>query len=100
MILNIINQLFGYSPNIHDIIIAIVSLMFGIILLPQLKDVIKGNISLNLYTASLTTVGVGILTVNFFIMGFWISFIADFFSTIVWFFLFVLSYRNKKKLKV
>ena len=96
MMLSIINQLFGYSPNIHDIIIAMVSLLFGIILLPQLKDVLKGNISLNLYTASLTTFGVGILTINFFIMGFWISFIADFFSTIVWFLLFFFSYKNKK----
>ena len=97
MVTDFINQLFGYSPNIHDIIIAIVSLLFGIILIPQLKDVIKGKISLNLYTASLTAVGVGILTVNFFIMGFWISFIADFFSTIIWSLLFILSYRNKKK---
>lgn len=96
MITDAIAQLFGHSPNIHDMIIAVVSFLFGFILLPQLRDVYRGKTSLNLYTTSLTTIGLIILTVNFFAMGFWISFIADFFSTIVWFLLFVFSVRNKK----
>jgi hypothetical protein len=99
MIYDIIIQLFGHEPNIHDIVIAIVSSMFGFILIPQLRDVIKGKTSLNLFTASLTTIGIGILTITFFSMQFWISFVADFFSTVVWFLLFVFSYRNMKKYK-
>jgi hypothetical protein len=83
----------------QDIVIAAVSLMFGIILLPQLKDVWHGKTILNLYTASLTTIGLFILVITFFTMGFWISFIADFFSGIIWFLLFILSVRNIKKEK-
>ena len=100
MVSDIISQIFGYNPNIHDIIIAIVSLMFGFILLPQLRDVIKGKVSLNLFTASLTTIGLVILTVNFFAMAFWISFSADLFSSIIWFLLFIFSYKNIKKKKL
>lgn len=99
MIQDIITELFGHAPNIHDIIIAVVSFLFGFILLPQLRDVWHGKTSLNLYTASLTTIGLIILTINFYAMEFWISFIADFFSAIVWFLLFVFSMRNKKKIK-
>ena len=97
MIQDIITELFGHSPNIHDVIIAVVSLMFGVILLPQLRDVWHGKTSLNLYTSSLTTIGLIILTINFYAMEFWISFIADFFSAIVWFLLFVFSMRNLRK---
>ena len=98
MVADIIGQLFGHSPNIHDIIIAVVSFLFAFILLPQLRDVYRGKTILNTYTASLTTIGLIILTANFFVMGFWISFIADFFNAVIWFLLFVLSVRNKKKL--
>ena len=76
MIQDIISQLFGHSPNIHDIVIAVVSFAFAFILFPQLRDVIRGKISLNLYTSSLTTIGLIILTINFFTMGFWVSFAA------------------------
>lgn len=81
----------------QDIVIAAVSLMFGVILIPQLRDVWHGKTILNLYTASLTTIGLFILVITFFTMGFWISFIADFFSGIIWFLLFILSIRNLKK---
>ena len=81
----------------QDIVIAIVSLLFGIILLPQLKDVIKGKTILNVYTAGLTTIGLLILSATFFTMEFWISFIADVLSCIIWFLLFVFSTINKKK---
>ena len=84
MVTDIISQLFGHAPNIHDIVIAVVSLLFGFILLPQLRDVYKKKIVLNLYTSSLTTIGLIVLTVNFFVMGFWISFIADFFNAVIW----------------
>ena len=99
MIVNFINQLFGYSPNIHDIVIAVVSILFGVILIPQLKDVIKGKTILNLYTSSLTTIGLIILTTNFYLMEFWISFLADFFSAVIWFLLFVFSLKNIKRQK-
>jgi len=97
MVYDIISQLFGHAPNIHDIIIATVSFAFAFVLLPQLREVLKGKISLNLYTSSLTTIGLIVLTINFFVMGFWVSFAADFFNSIVWGLLFIFSYRNIKK---
>ena len=99
MIYTIVSQLFGRTPNIHDIIIAVVSFMFAFILLPQLRDVYKKGTVLNLYTASLTTIGLIVLTINFFLMGFWISFAADFFNSVVWAFLFIFSVKNLKKKK-
>jgi hypothetical protein len=99
MIYSIISQLFGHSPNIHDIIIAVVSFLFAFILLPQLRDVYKKGTALNLYTSSLTTIGLIVLTINFFAMGFWISFAADFFNAVVWGLLFILSVKNSKKKK-
>jgi len=99
MAVDIFSQLFGHAPNIHDIIIAVVSFLFGFILLPQLKDVYKGKTILNLYTSSLTTVGLIILTINFYAMEFWVSFAADFFSSVIWGLLFIFSYRNIKKKK-
>ena len=98
MVADVIAQLFGHSPNIHDMIIAVVSFLFAFILLPQLRDVYKGKTILNVYTASFTTVGLIILTANFFAMGFWISFIADFLNAVIWFLLFVFSFKNKKKM--
>lgn len=97
MLLNILVEIFGESYHWQDIVIAVISLMFGFILLPQLREVWKGKSSLNLYTASLTTIGLFILTATFFTMCFWVSMTADFFSGIVWLLLFVFSYRNLKK---
>ncbi|RLI61296.1 MAG: hypothetical protein DRO67_08170 [Candidatus Asgardarchaeum californiense] len=96
MLLNILIEIFGESYHWQDIVIAVVSLMFGFILLPQLKDVWKGKTSLNLFTAGLTTIGLFILTATFYTMGFWVSMTADFFSGIIWFLLFVFSFKNSK----
>ena len=81
----------------QDYVIAIVSLLFGVILLPQLIDTYRGKTILNLYTASFTTVGLFILSATFFTMQYWTSFIADVISGVIWFLLFVFSYRNTKK---
>lgn len=79
----------------QDYVIAAVSLLFGVILLPQLKDVWKGQ-SLNIITGGLTTAGLYILVFTFFTMGYWVSMIADMFSGTVWLVIFLLSIKNKK----
>ena len=81
----------------QDYIIAIVSLLFGVILLPQLIDTWRGKTILNLYTASLTTIGLFILAGTFFTLQFWTSFIADVISGVIWFLLFLFSLKNKRK---
>ena len=82
----------------QDYAIAIVSVLFGFILLPQLKDTWRGKTILNLYTASLTTIGLYILGITFYTLHMWVSFGAEFFSGTVWFLLFLFSFKNKKKL--
>lgn len=81
----------------QDYVISIVSLLFGVILLPQLKDVWDGKTILNVYTAALTTLGLYILGITFFTLNLWISVISEFFSATVWLLLFILSLRNKIK---
>jgi hypothetical protein len=81
----------------QDYVIAIVSLLFGVILLPQLIDTWRGKTILNLYTASLTTIGLFILAGTFFTLQFWTSFIADVISGVIWFLLFLFSLKNKRK---
>ena len=80
----------------QDYVIAIVTVLFGFILIPQLKDVWRKGEILNLYTASLTTIGLFIMGVTFFTLHMWVSMAAEFFSGIVWCLLFVLSMRNRK----
>ncbi len=97
MLQEIIASIFGTGIQWQDIVISIVGLMFGVILFPQLKDVWRGKTILNLYSASLTTLGLFILAFTFATMDLWLSFVADFFSATVWFLLFLLSFRNLKK---
>jgi len=80
----------------QDIVIALVSLLFGFILLPQLKDVWSGKTILNSFTAALTTVGLFILAATFFTLNLWISVAAETFSGVIWLLLFILSVKNKK----
>ena len=80
----------------QDIVIAVVGLLFGFILLPLLRDVWHGK-SINVYTAGLTTIGLFIMAVTFFTMRFWITFAAEVFSGTIWFLLFVLSVKHKKR---
>ena len=81
----------------QDIVIAVVSLLFGFILIPQLKDMWRDKSILNIYTAGLTTIGLFILAITFYTLNLWISVVAETFSAIIWLFLFILSFKNKKK---
>jgi len=99
MIGDITSSLFGEGYVWQDIVIAVVSILFSFILLPQLRDVWYGKTILNLYTASLTTIGLYILAATFFTMEFWISFTAEFISGTVWLLLFVFSFSSYRKSK-
>ena len=45
----------------QDVVIAVVSLMFGLMLFPQLKDVLLNRTSLNLWSCGMTTIGLYVL---------------------------------------
>ena len=81
----------------QDYVIAIISVLFGFILMPQLRDCWRGKATLNVYTTSLTTIGLYVLGITFYTLEMWVSFGAEFFSATVWLLLFVFSVRNKKK---
>ena len=97
MLGDILTSIFGDNYAWQDIVIAVVSILFGFILIPQLKDVWRGKTVLNLYTAFLTTIGLYILAITFFTMQFWISFTAELFSGTIWLLLFALSFKNIRK---
>ncbi len=80
----------------QDLVIAVVGLSFGFMLLPQLRDVIRGK-SVNIYTAGLTAIGLYILAVTFLTLEMWITTIAEIFSGTVWFLLFFFSALHKKR---
>jgi len=80
----------------QDIVIALVGLSFGLMLFPQLRDVIRGK-SVNIYTAGLTTAGLYVLALTFFTLEMWITVIAETFAGTVWFLLFFFSVINKRK---
>jgi hypothetical protein len=97
MTANILSSLLGDNYVWQDIVIAVISILFGFILLPQFRDLLRGKVYINLYTAGLTTAGLYILAVTFITMEFWISFTADIFSGTIWLLLFFFSVRNKRK---
>jgi uncharacterized membrane protein len=82
----------------QDYVIAIVSVSFGFMLFPQLRDVISGK-SINIYTAGLTTLGLYILGVTFITLEYWMTVLAELFSGTVWLLLCLFSIRNKRKTK-
>lgn len=83
----------------QDLVIAIVSLLFGFVMLPQFMDVLRGKTFLNLYTAGLTTIGLFIMSATFITLNLWISVVAESFSGVIWLLLFILSFRNRKRAK-
>lgn len=80
----------------QDYVIATVSVLFGFILLPQLRDVWHGQV-LNIFTAGLTTLGLFILVYTFYTMDYMVSTFSSVFSAMIWMGIFVLSIKNKKK---
>lgn len=95
--IDILVQLFGEGYHWQDIVIGVVSVLFGFILLPQLKDVWHGKTILNIYTAGFTTIGLYVLAITFSTMGYWVSVTSEIISGTVWLLLFVLSIRNKSR---
>ena len=94
---DVLTSLLGEGYVWQDVVIAFVSLLFGFILLPQLRDVRHGKAILNVYTAGLTTIGLYILAATFFTMEFWISVTAEIFSGTIWLLLFLFSMMHKRR---
>jgi len=96
---NILSYILGVDYVWQDVVIAIVSFLFGFILIPQFRDLLRGKFYINLYTSGITAIGLFILAGTFLTLKFWISFIADIFSGIIWLLLFLFSLKNYKNKK-
>ena len=75
----------------QDNIIALVTMMFGVFLIPQLYDVVCGGVSLNLITTFGTAFGMLALTVTYITLKFRVSAFTTGFETIIWFLLGIFS---------
>ena len=80
----------------QDIVISVVSILFGFMLFPQIADSIKGK-TVNIFSAGLTTIGLYILAGTFATLELWFSVVAELFVGTAWLVLFILSYTHRKK---
>lgn len=78
----------------QDFVLTGINLLFGFMLLPQLKDVIKNKHYLNLYTCGFTFTGLCICNVTMVTLELWLSAIPI--CTIIWGLLLYHSWRNKQ----
>jgi len=78
----------------QDYVITSGNIIFALNLLPQLKNVIKDNHYLNLWTCSLTFLTLCVMNITMATLGLWLSALPI--CTIVWGLLLIFSYRNKR----
>ena len=78
----------------QDFIITGTNLLFGFMLIPQLKDVIINKHYLNLWSCGFTFIGLCIVNVVMATLELWLSAIPI--CTVMWGLLLYFSWRNKK----
>jgi len=78
----------------QDLVITSVNILFGVMLLPQLKDTIKKGHYMNLYSCGFTFIGLCICNITFATLELWLSAIPI--CTVMWGLLLYYSWRNKK----
>ena len=78
----------------QDPVITIINLMFGFMLIPQLKSVIKDGHYLNLYSCLFTFIGLAIMNILMATLELWLSALPI--CTVMWGLLLYFSLRNKK----
>jgi len=76
----------------QDIVIASSSIIFGLLLIPQLKDVIYRKKSMNLYTTGLTAAFLFLINGVYLSLGLVWSAIP--FCSTIWAILFIYSWKN------
>jgi len=79
----------------QDMVISTIGILFGVLLLPQLKDCIKEDLSLNLFSSSLTSVGLYIQSYTFFTLKLYLSTFSTAFAGTVWALIFFFSIKHR-----
>lgn len=80
----------------QDYVIAVVGLLFGFMMFPQIRDSLKGK-TVNAVSAGLTMLGLFVLGFTFASLDLWLSVASEFFSGGTWLVLFVLSVKENRK---
>jgi hypothetical protein len=78
----------------QDLAIPTIAFLAGVMLIPQLQDVLNRGAVINFFTASLTSVILFILSYVFATLSLWFSVIAQSFVATVWLLLAYYSLRN------
>lgn len=77
----------------QDFVLTGANLIFGFLLIPQLKDVITDKQSLNLWSCGFTFFGLCIVNVTMVTLKLWLAAIPI--CTVIWGLLWFYSWRNK-----
>jgi len=78
----------------QDIVFTAGSIVFALGLIPQLRDCLNGY-TLNLWTASITTVVLTLYCVTYASLGLWLSAIP--FTATMWALILIVSWKNTKR---
>jgi CHASE2 domain-containing sensor protein len=78
----------------QDLAITTIAFLAGMMLIPQLLDIVNRGAVVNFFTASLTSIILYILSYVFATLGLWFSVIAQSFVATVWLLLAYHSLRN------
>lgn len=78
----------------QDFVITATNLLFGLMLIPQLRDVIIYKQSMNVWSCGFTFLGLCIVNVTMVTLELWLSAIP--LCTVMWGLLLWFSWRNKK----
>ena len=68
----------------QDIVLASAGLLFGIVLIPQIRDLYHGGPPLNLTSASLTVVALMMINYTYVSLGLWYSVMANIVDVAAW----------------
>lgn len=79
----------------QDIVLMIMNLLFGLMLLPQLIDIVTHGKHMNLWTCGFTFIGLCVVNITMATLELWLS--AMPICTIIWGLLLYFSWKNKKR---
>lgn len=78
----------------QDYLLTTINVLFGFMLIPQLRDVVVHKHPMNLWTCGFTFIALCLVNVTMLTLELWLSALPI--CTIMWFLLFYFSWRNKK----
>ena len=77
----------------QDIVLAVLGFLFSVMLIPQIKDSLKGK-SVNVVTSSLTALGLVIMGATFLTLELWLTALSSFLNGALWLLLLVLAVKK------